>query len=154
MAEERRETIERAWVAAWDRGEVDALDELMAEGYRRHGDGLPLDLAGLKASITATRSAFPDLVTTIDEIVVDGDRAAIRRARGEGVDAYPDRHRPPGHHRDRHIGVFLAMAGPDEPSVEAHPEPLAADLPAPVPRRVLTESGGRAGWYLTACLEP
>ena len=25
MAEERRETIERAWVAAWDRGEVDAL---------------------------------------------------------------------------------------------------------------------------------
>jgi steroid delta-isomerase-like uncharacterized protein len=78
VAEERRETIERAWVAAWDRGEVDALDELMAEGYRRHGDGLPLDLAGFKASITATRSAFPDLVTTIDEIVVDGDRAAIR----------------------------------------------------------------------------
>jgi steroid delta-isomerase-like uncharacterized protein len=76
---ERRNAIERVWVAAWDRGEVDALDELMAEGYQRHGsDEPPLDLAGFKASITATRSAFPDLVTTIDEILLDGDRAAIR----------------------------------------------------------------------------
>jgi steroid delta-isomerase-like uncharacterized protein len=77
--DERRAEIERVWVAAWDKGDVDALDGLMAADYRRHGsDGRPLDLAGFKASITATRSAFPDLVTTIDEIVVEGDRAAIR----------------------------------------------------------------------------
>jgi steroid delta-isomerase-like uncharacterized protein len=77
--DERRAEIERVWVAAWDEGDVDALDGLMAEGYQRHGsDGRPLDLGGFKASITATRSAFPDLVTTIDEIVVEGDRAAIR----------------------------------------------------------------------------
>jgi len=76
---ERRTAIERVWVAAWDRGEVDALDELMAASYQRHGSDEPsLDLAGFKASITATRSAFPDLVTTIDEIVLDGDQAAIR----------------------------------------------------------------------------
>ena len=36
------------------------------------------DLTEFKASIIATRSAFPDLVTTIDEVVVEGDRAAIR----------------------------------------------------------------------------
>jgi predicted ester cyclase len=35
-------------------------------------------LEEFKASILATRSAFPDLVTTVDEIVVEGDRAAIR----------------------------------------------------------------------------
>jgi len=79
VSDERRAAIERVWVAAWDRGEVDALDELMGEGYVRHGsDGVPLDLTGFKASITATRSAFPDLVTTIDDVVLDGDRAAIR----------------------------------------------------------------------------
>ncbi|HEY0890435.1 MAG TPA: ester cyclase [Nocardioides sp.] len=75
----RRERIERAWAAAWDRGDVAALDELMAESYQRHGSAGPAqDLAGLKASVTATRSAFPDLVTTIDEIVLAGDSAAIR----------------------------------------------------------------------------
>ena len=40
---------------------------------RRHQD-----LTEFKASIIATRSAFPDLVTTIDEVVIEGDRAAIR----------------------------------------------------------------------------
>ena len=79
MDDERREQIERVWVAAWDRGDVAALDQLMTEDYLRHGnDGAPLDLAGFKASIIATRAAFPDLVTTIDEIVLAGDRAAIR----------------------------------------------------------------------------
>ena len=79
MNDGRRAQIERAWAAAWDRGDVDALDSVMAADYQRHGsDGHPLDLAGFKASITATRSAFPDLVTTIDEIVLEGDRAAIR----------------------------------------------------------------------------
>ena len=47
--------------------------------YRRIGSaGDDPGLAEFKASITATRSAFPDLSTTIDEIVVDGDRAAVR----------------------------------------------------------------------------
>ncbi|WP_459981653.1 ester cyclase [Nocardioides sp. AN3] len=79
MDDERRKRIERVWGAAWDEGDVTALDGLMSQRYLRHGnDGAPLDLAGFKASITATRSAFPDLVTTIDEIVLADDRAAIR----------------------------------------------------------------------------
>lgn len=74
----RRKLIEQSWAAAWDRGEVDALDELLAPDYRRRGADDDQDLVQFKASIIATRSAFPDLVTTIDEIVVEGDRAAIR----------------------------------------------------------------------------
>ena len=76
---DRRDRIRAAWEAAWDRGEVDAFDDLLSPGYRRIGSSGPgQDAAEFKASIIATRSAFPDLVTTIDEIVVDGDRAAIR----------------------------------------------------------------------------
>jgi steroid delta-isomerase-like uncharacterized protein len=35
-------------------------------------------LADFKASIVSTRAAFPDLLTVIDEVVIEGDRAAIR----------------------------------------------------------------------------
>jgi steroid delta-isomerase-like uncharacterized protein len=75
----RRNRIQAAWEAAWDRGEVDALDDLLAADYRRiGGSGSNQGLAEFKASITATRSAFPDLLTVVDEVIVEGDRAAIR----------------------------------------------------------------------------
>jgi steroid delta-isomerase-like uncharacterized protein len=77
--DERRDRLQAAWEAAWDRGEVDVLDDLLSPTYRRIGSGgAGQDAAEFKASIVATRSAFPDLVTTVDEIIVEGDRAAIR----------------------------------------------------------------------------
>jgi steroid delta-isomerase-like uncharacterized protein len=77
--DDRRARITKAWDAAWDQGEVDAFDELLSPDYRRVGsDGTTESLLEFKASIIATRSAFPDLVTTVDEVVVEGDRAAIR----------------------------------------------------------------------------
>lgn len=75
----RRNRIEQAWVAAWDGGDVDALDGLLSPDYRRVGStGSSQDLAEFKASIVATRSAFPDLLTVVDDIVIEGDRAAVR----------------------------------------------------------------------------
>ncbi|MFF7732023.1 MULTISPECIES: ester cyclase [unclassified Streptomyces] len=75
----RRGLIEKAWTAAWGEGDVDALDALLSPAYLRHStDPQPQGLEAFKASIVSTRSAFPDLVTTIDDIVVEGDRAAIR----------------------------------------------------------------------------
>ncbi|MET8982770.1 ester cyclase [Streptomyces sp. NPDC004539] len=75
----RRALIEKTWAAAWGQGDVDALDTLLSPSYRRHGQGSPpQDVDGFKAAIVSTRTAFPDLVTTIDDIVVEGDRAAIR----------------------------------------------------------------------------
>jgi steroid delta-isomerase-like uncharacterized protein len=74
-----RDRILHAWSAAWDQGDVDALDNLLSPDYHRVGNtGDRQGLSAFKASITATRSAFPDLSTTIDEIVVEGDHAAVR----------------------------------------------------------------------------
>lgn len=74
-----RHRIEQAWEAAWDRGEVDAFDDLLSADYRRiTSSGDSQSLEEFKASIVGTRSAFPDLVTTVDEVIVEGDRAAIR----------------------------------------------------------------------------
>ncbi|MCT2594578.1 ester cyclase [Streptomyces sp. N2-109] len=78
-ADNRRELIEKVWAAAWGQGDVEALDKLLSPAYLRHGgDPHPQGLSTFKASIISTRSAFPDLVTTIDDIVIDDDRAAIR----------------------------------------------------------------------------
>ncbi|MQY16955.1 ester cyclase [Nocardia macrotermitis] len=75
----RRTRIADAWARAWDHGEVDAFDALLSPGYQRHGTHAPAqDLENFKASILSTRAAFPDLSTTIDEIVLDRDSAAIR----------------------------------------------------------------------------
>jgi steroid delta-isomerase-like uncharacterized protein len=77
--DDRRARIRQAWVASWDRGDVDALDGLLSPDYRRVGSrGEVHGLAEFKSSILSTRSAFPDLLTEIDEIVVEGDRAAVR----------------------------------------------------------------------------
>jgi steroid delta-isomerase-like uncharacterized protein len=77
--ESRRNRIRDAWEAAWDRGEVDAFDGLLADDYQRiSGTGSTQGRNEFKASITATRSAFPDLLTVVDEVVVEGDRAAVR----------------------------------------------------------------------------
>jgi steroid delta-isomerase-like uncharacterized protein len=76
----RKQRVLETWAAAWDRGEVDALDSLLSPNYRRRSgptdEGQPL--SEFKASIISARSAFPDLTTTIDEIVEEGDRLAIR----------------------------------------------------------------------------
>ncbi|NKY19361.1 ester cyclase [Tsukamurella spumae] len=71
--------MRRAWEAAWDRGEVDALDDLLSDDYRRiESGGEVRSRDEFKASIVATRTAFPDLETVIDEIIVEGSSAAIR----------------------------------------------------------------------------
>ncbi|KHL02451.1 flavin reductase [Sinomonas humi] len=71
--------ITSAWLAAWDKGDLDALDQLMAVGYTRtsKATGTSIDLAGLKAEIAAVREAFPDLRTTIDDVVEGEGTVAV-----------------------------------------------------------------------------
>lgn len=76
-----KDAVARAWEAAWDRGEVEALEELLHPDYRRESTrtGRISDAAALVQEILATREAFPDLVTTIDGLVIDeaGETAAL-----------------------------------------------------------------------------
>lgn len=71
--------IAQTWARAWDDGDVDALDGLLAPGFTRRtqGSDAALSAADLKKEILATREAFPDLRTTIEEILLDGNRVAI-----------------------------------------------------------------------------
>jgi predicted ester cyclase len=109
----RRALITDVWTAAWDHGDVAALDRLLSPDYRRRtgAEDTGQDLTEFKASIIATRSAFPDLVTTIDDVLVEGDRAAVRW-HSSGRHERPFLGVPPTHREVRVSGAtFARFAG-------------------------------------------
>ena len=85
-AEEKNKALVRKFFEeAWVKGNAAAVDEFMAADYVEHPlpSSLPPGPEGLKRSITAYRSAFPDLNITLDDIFAEGDRVAFRwKARG------------------------------------------------------------------------
>ena len=73
----------------WSGGEIDAIEQLVAPSYTVHSDpgdpweGQTLDRAGYAQRVAYSRTAFPDLVFTLDDLVDGGDRVAVRwHARG------------------------------------------------------------------------
>lgn len=79
MESQFKDRLRQAWHEAWDNGNVDALDDLLADDYERtsHGSGKRLSAAEFKEEILATRRAFPDLVTSVDNLLQEGDQVAI-----------------------------------------------------------------------------
>lgn len=74
-----KEQVRSAWTAAWDSGETGALDHILAPGFSRvtAATGRVMSIDDLKQDIDATRRGFPDLVTTIDCMMIEGDKLAI-----------------------------------------------------------------------------
>ena len=88
-----KEMVRSAWDAAWNHGKVDALDEIVHPEYALESAGLgrTSGLAELKVQIRDMRAAIPELQTTLDMIVVDGDDFAIFwSATGTFVNAFGD----------------------------------------------------------------
>lgn len=79
MQQKLESTLAPVWQAAWDRGEVAALEAAVTADYVRvsRASGHSTDLAQLQEEIRSVRAGFPDLVTTIDAVVAQGDTAAI-----------------------------------------------------------------------------
>lgn len=79
MQQKFRVQIEQAWESAWNQGDVDCLDAVAADGYVRvsNSSGSHVGLADLKDEIKSVREAFPDLKTSIDEFITEGDKAVI-----------------------------------------------------------------------------
>lgn len=71
---------------AFNGGNLDVVDELVAPEFVNHDSAMPEPLVGIdaaKASITGYRDAFPDLRLTIEEMIAEGDLVTTRwTARG------------------------------------------------------------------------
>jgi ketosteroid isomerase-like protein len=79
--EERNKAAARAEFEIWSTGELDKLDELVAQDVVHHD---PYDpnaadgLVGLRKSIEANHATFPDMKIEVEDQVAEGDRVATR----------------------------------------------------------------------------
>ena len=98
MSEEFKATIRRVVEGAYNKGNLDALDELYAADFVVHKPPFP-DIEGLEAFkqfIADTRISYPDVQLTLDEIIVEGDRTAARWTfRGTQTGQSPTTSAPP-----------------------------------------------------------
>ena len=81
LLEENKALVRRFYEEVWNKGNLDAADEVFAEDYVRHdlrpGMGLP-GPAGQKKIAADFRAAFPDVRNTVDLMVAEGDLVAAR----------------------------------------------------------------------------
>jgi len=66
----------RAVIGIFNSGKLDELDKYFEANYQEHEvePGQKGGLTGLKESMTAFRTAFPDLKFTVNDIVAEGDK--------------------------------------------------------------------------------
>ena len=76
MSEELKATIYKVLDETWNKGNLDALDELYAAKYVLHNSPFPNveGLDALKQFITNTRNAYPDLYLTVEELLIGGEK--------------------------------------------------------------------------------
>jgi steroid delta-isomerase-like uncharacterized protein len=77
-----KQVVERWFDEVWNKGNLDAIDELFAAngiayGLGEHGINV-VGPAAFKPFVQKIREAFPDLQITIDQTVVEGDWIAAR----------------------------------------------------------------------------
>lgn len=71
--------VRRMFEEAWNRGDLAVVDVLLApDAVDHHDPDVPTFATHLKEQIVAHRRAFPDLRFTIEDIVGEGDRVAVR----------------------------------------------------------------------------
>lgn len=77
--DEMKQVVERMADEVWNRGEVGALDDMLAPDYVRHSTSQPdVDYAGFTAYIPALHAAFPDFNLAIHDLLAEGDLVAKR----------------------------------------------------------------------------
>jgi len=80
MADDITRTIRRFYDEVLNQGHIQVIDEIVAPTFVDHTPAQPThaDLAGLKQQVKVWRRAFPDLRVTIEEIIADDSRLAVR----------------------------------------------------------------------------
>lgn len=79
--EENKDLARRDIEEVWNEGNLDLVDEYVAEEFVLHDPAMPDDLrgpAGYKEVVTMYRTAFPDAHITIEELVAEGDTVVVR----------------------------------------------------------------------------
>lgn len=81
MSEKENKALAQEAVEAFNRGDLDAAGRLFTADYVDHDPsraGLPTGPEGVKQAWSMMRAAFPDLQATIEDVIVEGDKVAVR----------------------------------------------------------------------------
>jgi predicted ester cyclase len=80
MTTDIKRTAERIPLEVINEGKLELLDELLAPNFVNHFEqpGVPPTREGLKQSLKALRTAFPDLRYTVDDAILCGDKVVQR----------------------------------------------------------------------------
>jgi len=83
MSEENKQLVRRWFEEVWNKGRVDAIDEMLDENGIAHGlsddPSTPIiGPAGFKPFHTVFRDAFPNMMIVVEDAVAEGDKVAAR----------------------------------------------------------------------------
>jgi steroid delta-isomerase-like uncharacterized protein len=81
MAQENSALIRRWFEEVWNKGNMDAIDEMASPNVIGHGQAQHDTDIGLKEFRTfavGLRTAFPDFKVTIDQVIEQGDKVVAR----------------------------------------------------------------------------
>lgn len=78
--EDNKALVRRFFTEVWSTGDVSRRDAFLARDYRGHivGAAEPIDRDGWTGFLTGFRRAFPDATFTVEDMVAEGDRVAVR----------------------------------------------------------------------------
>jgi steroid delta-isomerase-like uncharacterized protein len=87
MAQDNKAISRQIVEEAFNKGNVDVLDEIVSQDIVFHDPGAPPNMApgreGLKQMVLGYRIAYPDIKVTIEDEIVEGDKVVTRwSARG------------------------------------------------------------------------
>jgi steroid delta-isomerase-like uncharacterized protein len=72
--------IVRQVLAVFNSGDIAVLDDLIAAGYTNHNapPGAVQGIEGRRQAVSMFRRAFPDLQSTVEDLIAEGDRVVAR----------------------------------------------------------------------------
>ena len=76
--DEQKAAIRRYFAEAWNQGNFAVMDELMAPDYRRYTSAGALSREQQQQRIAAFRAGLPDLHLVVEQLLAEGDQAAVR----------------------------------------------------------------------------
>lgn len=86
MSEQNKTLVRRYNDEFWGSGDESLVEELFAENLVDHnpaGTDLPPGREGMRQSLANFRTAFPDLTTSLEHLIAEGDKVVLRwKARG------------------------------------------------------------------------
>ena len=79
MSEQNKQLIRRVFEEVYNQGNLDVVEELASRDFVAHSPTEDVHgTDGVKQFVTDLRTAFPDLHTTIEDLIAEGDRVVAR----------------------------------------------------------------------------